>query len=462
MKLAAVGAVCGAGSGLFASVGSPPAASGPEGAGIALPGKLGGMTLAELREDYRHRLFDQYLPFWDKGGCDRQLGGFMCELNDDGSVANEEKYIWYQGRGVWVYAVLYNHFGRAPRWLEVARKGTEFMVEHMHAGDGRWYERVRRDGSGAKGLGNNVYGWLFAAAGLVQYAMATGEAKHLRLARQAILAAAEAYDDPGYLGGFVPGESFVDPPREGLRSQGHSMIFMWVLTQLLRLRDDSLLAELQAKHVDLIVNRFWNPDFGIANEYLKHNYARVPGAEGYMYTGHAIETLWMLADEALRLGDRGLLDTAMARLRRLVEMSWDYVFEGAGAEDFLVFATPEHGYGPKLSVKTMWAHCEILIGCMMMLEHTGHPWAPAWYDRVRAFTLRTMPVPGHGVWRQAVDRLGNDVQRIGFSKTRRCNFHQPRYLMLNLLSLDRMLARAGGSSASSSDGSAGLSSSRSR
>jgi len=418
-------------------------ASSPSRGGQVLPEMIAGMTLSQLRDDCHDRLFNQYLPFWDRGGYDKKLGGFMCELNDDGSVANDEKYIWYQGRGVWVYSFLYRHFGKDRRWLEVARRSKDFMVKHMYAGEGKWYERVRRDGTGAGGLGENVYGWLFAAAGLIQYAAATDDRKDLDLARRSILAAVRTYDDPGYLGGFTPGEGYVDPPKKGLRAQGHSMVIVWMLTQLLRYQDDPQLAELQSKHVDLIVNRFWNPDYGIVNEYLLHDYSRVPGLEGHMFAGHSLETLWMVADEALRTGDRKLFDTIKDRTGRLLEMCWDYVFEGWGSEDFLVFDTPKHCHGPKFLVKTMWAHCEILIACMMMLEYTGEHWTKQWYERARAFTLRTMPVPGHGVWRQAVDRLGKDLKRIGISSKRKGNFHQPRYLMLNLLSLQRMIDHHG-------------------
>ena len=49
------------------------------------------MTLEALRETYRRELFDVYLPFWEKGGYDRKLGGFMCELNDDGTVFSDLK-----------------------------------------------------------------------------------------------------------------------------------------------------------------------------------------------------------------------------------------------------------------------------------------------------------------------------------------------------------------------------------
>ena len=78
-----------------------------------------------------------------------------------------------------------------------------------------------------------------------------------------------------------------------------------------------------------------------------------------------------------------------------------------------------------------------------MLEYTGESWAKDWYDRARAFTLKTMPVPEHGVWRQAVDRFGKDVKRVGISTKRKDNFHQARMLMVNLLSLNRMIGNRG-------------------
>ena len=80
---------------------------------------------------------------------------------------------------------------------------------------------------------------------------------------------------------------------------------------------------------------------------------------------------------------------------------------------------------------------------MTILEYTGEVWAKEWYERVRAFTLRTMANTGHGVWRQAVDRFEDDIQRVGVSSKRKGNFHQPRCLMMNILSLQRMIDNRG-------------------
>ena len=203
-----------------------------------LPEKLAGMTLPQLRQDYHDRLFKRYLPFWDKGGYDRENGGVMCELNDDGSVAVDMKYIWYQGRAVWVYSYLYNNFGKDPRWLAMAKNIRDFMVRHMHVGGGRWNQEVRRDGTLISGVGKNIYGALFAAVGLVQYAQATGREEDLDLAELSINASMKTYDSPDYQAGSDASAADIKvdvADIRGLRPHGHSMCIVCTLTQLLSL-----------------------------------------------------------------------------------------------------------------------------------------------------------------------------------------------------------------------------------
>jgi len=314
----------------------------------------------------------------------------------------------------------------------------------MYAGGGKWYDKTRRNGTLIEGVGPVIFGWLFVAEGLTEYARATGNKKDLELAKESIRIAIKAYESPDY-NNLYSTFTVAKVPPQGLRSQGHSMVLLRVLTQLLTHDQDSELEAMVDEHVDAIMNRFWNPDYGIANEFLKHDYSRFPEYAGCMYTGHAIETYWMVMFEALRRKDRKLFDTAKDRLRRLVQLSWDYIFSGCASMDYLVFDLPDRSRGPKYEVKMMWTQCEILIGCMTALEYTGEVWAKEWYERARAFTFRTMPCEAPGVWRQAVDRFGKNHERKGLaiSTKRRGNYHQPRSMMLNLLSLERMLRNQG-------------------
>jgi mannose/cellobiose epimerase-like protein (N-acyl-D-glucosamine 2-epimerase family) len=437
-------------AGLSGAIGAEAAPPAPRGevkstAFTTLPEFIAGMTLQELRDDCHDRLFNQFLPFWDKGGYDLKYGGFMCLLNDDGTVQDDEKYIWYQGRAVWVYSFLYNNFGHDERWLDIARKTRDFMVNFMRAGKGRWYERVERDGRIKEGVNPNIYGAMFAAHGLAEFYKAARNPEDLELALETFHAAVKAYDDPGYTGSQVWANA-ISPdvfPKRGARDQGHSMVIINMLTDLLGHYSDSALEKIAVEHVDLVLNTFWNPDYGITNEYLRHDYSRIPGYEGHMFVGHCIETLWMIMFHSIRVRNGTIFYICKSRIRRFLEMAWDYVYGGCADENFYVLDIPGHRFGPSYDVKTMWAECEILIACMTVLEYTGDIWAKEWYERAREFTYRTIADTGIGVWRQAVNRYGENLVREGVSPYRKGNFHQPRSMMLNLLALERMIKNNG-------------------
>jgi hypothetical protein len=98
---------------------------------------------------------------------------------------------------------------------------------------------------------------------------------------------------------------------------------------MLEFRADPELQRVIDGAIDAVLNRFYNPDYCLNNELLNHDFTRPTGdLARFIYTGHSIETLWMLADEAVRRGDRQMLETAAARFRRHVEVAWDDVYGG--------------------------------------------------------------------------------------------------------------------------------------
>ena len=393
-----------------------------------------------LLSDCRYQLFERYLPFWENGGYDDENGGFMCYLYDDGSVENDRKDIWYQGRGIWVYSYIYNELDKDPKWLERARASRDFMVKHMYLGDGAWLDTVDRVGRPVDGIAidrsNNIYGALFAAVGLIQFAKATGNSEDLELAKLSLRKSVERYENSEYRGVVAPGVN-----EMGLRAQGHSFMMVWVIPQLLEIEADPWFEALAREHLDALGNKFWNAEYGISNEILFHDYSSVPSQATQMIPGHSIEAQWMCMEESLRIGDAMMYQTFKNRMRRLIEMSWDYPFGGTCDTGYSVLASQNRPAGPILDEKTMWAQSEVSIGCLMAYEQTGEPWALEWFDRSWAFLQRTM-VTECGVWRQAVDRQGGDKQREGISIYRRGNFHQPRCLSFLIKTLNCMIGRS--------------------
>ena len=410
-------------------------------------GTIAGMTIEELREEYRHRLLDRYLPFWDHGGYDEERGGVLCYLNDDGSVYDDEKPLWFQARAVFIYSLLYNEFGRNPRHLDIAQKTRDFIVRHMNAGGGNWYQRVRADGTLIGGIhddatGEWFYGMLYVVEGLAELYGATGNTADIDIVRETLHAALEAYEDPEYTGAWNYGSYPDDLSLTGFRVQSHSMAIIGVLNRLLSHIDDSALEKLQKEHVDLVMNTYYNPELGITNENLRHDFSRIEGHEDYMQPGHSLETLWIVMFEAIRTKNAPLFEEAASRFRRYLELGWDFVFEGFGDMHYRVFDGPVRTCEKMYETKSMWSHTELLIGLLHIYEYTGEPWAREWYERVRAYSIRTFETD-YGVWRLAVDRFGSEKKLRVYSAKRKENYHFPRQLIFNLLSLDRMIRNDG-------------------
>ena len=84
--------------------------------------EIAGKSLETLRDFHKRELFSEYIALWDKSGIDWQYGGLFPEANmegDPGKVTDKEMY--YQGRGLWVFSYIYNHFERHERHLKAAR-----------------------------------------------------------------------------------------------------------------------------------------------------------------------------------------------------------------------------------------------------------------------------------------------------------------------------------------------------
>ena len=173
------------------------------------------------------------------------------------------------------------------------------------------------------------------------------------------------------------------------------------------------------------------------NETLAHDYSRPDDAnESFIYLGHAIETLWMLLPEAMRRGDRALFDLAAERFRRHIEVSWDDVYGG--------FLRSLDVRGNFEYDKVLWLQEEVMVGCLILLEHTDWDWPAFWFERTFDYVEEKFSLKQHGFPLYSVngDRKMSFVEHV----TRKENYHHPRCVMRNLLALERMIERKGATS----------------
>ncbi|MGH9900753.1 MAG: AGE family epimerase/isomerase [Pyrinomonadaceae bacterium] len=403
--------------------------------------RLAGMSLLELRDMYRRDLFGDFLPFMDRYVIDHELGGFMCNADHHGVRANQNKSSWFEGRGIWVYSFLYNNLAGEKRYLDVARKSVGFVLRASPRGpEELWPKELTREGKPLTDADGEIYGDLFVAEGLAEYAKAAGEPKYWDMAKQIMLKCVRVYDRPDYRPAI--GRTYRGPdarPFPGARIQGVWMVLVRLATQMLEMRPDAEVEGVARRCVDAVMSHHYNPEFGLINELLNHDLSRP--ADEYaqlVYTGHCIENLWMLLHEAARLKNRALFDTLAGWFRRHVEVAWDDVYGGA----FRNLQNVERNVW--LTDKVLWLQEEVLIGSLFIVEHTGAQWAEDIFGKTYNYVVEKYPLKRHGspLWMYASDRR---VTFEAFSRMPRRveNFHHPRHLMLNLLSIDRMLKRGG-------------------
>jgi N-acylglucosamine 2-epimerase len=402
---------------------------------------LAGMSLTQLRNKYRAVLFEDFLPFMDRYVIDHEYGGFRCNTDHHGLRANDKKTSWFEGRGIWVYAFLYNHLAREERYLEVARRSLELILKAKLADDeDLWPKELSREGKPLAPAEGEIYGDLFIAEGLAEYSKAAAAPKYWDMAKQLLLKCIRLYDRPDYRPNI--GQTYLGSearPFAGARIQGVWMVLVRVATQMLKMREDAEIAQVAERCVDAVIDYHYNPEFGLNNELINHDLSRPDNEYAQLvYTGHAIETLWMLLDEAVRRKDRKLFETSAERFRRHVEVAWDDVYGGVFRNLMNV------GQNLWTLDKVLWAQEEVLIGSLIVIEHSGAQWARDWFARTWRYVQEKFPLKKYGspIWMYAGNRKV-EFEEFKTRPKRIENFHHPRHLMLNLLSLERMIKRNG-------------------
>src|SRR5512137_2707766 len=153
---------------------------------------------AQLAALYRDTLLGDVIPFWLRHGLDHEHGGFLTALDRDGSVLDTDKSVWFQGRGAWMFATLYNTVERRAEWLGAARSCIEFSRRHCFSPEGKMWFTVTREGRPLR-MRRYVFSEAFAAIANAAYAKATGEARAAEDA-QTVFAAYLRYSfEPGVM-----------------------------------------------------------------------------------------------------------------------------------------------------------------------------------------------------------------------------------------------------------------------
>src|SRR6476620_8311397 len=63
--------------------------------------------LVSLYNFYTDQLLNDTAPFWFPRSFDEEHGGFLLMRDADGSLIDDDKAVWIQGRATWILSTLY-------------------------------------------------------------------------------------------------------------------------------------------------------------------------------------------------------------------------------------------------------------------------------------------------------------------------------------------------------------------
>src|SRR5690606_30601237 len=270
----------------------------------------------------------------------------------------------------------------------------------------------------------------FVAEGLAEFSIATNNDSYWEKSKEILLNCVDIYDSSGYLYKleYSPVSSFTHAERV----LGHWMIMLRLSTNLLKGRNDVEVEKVSTRCLDALMNHHYYTEFNLMIEVLNHDLSHPKGElSQFVYIGHAIESLWMVMDEALRRNDQSLFKLAADRFKFHVEVAWDDVYGG-------VFHCLNHVNENRwLMDKVLWAQKEVLVGLILLIEKGNDPWAIEWFEKIYTYVIETYPLKkyGYSLWNIGGNRKMDFVEQ----GVRIENYHQPRHLMLNILCIKNII-----------------------
>src|SRR6185312_9848009 len=145
-------------------------------------------TYLQTQSDfYKNQLLNDTIPFWFQKSIDKEYGGFLLMRDRDGSLLDDDKAVWIQGRATWLLATLYNTVEQkkdpiAIGWLDGAKKGVDFLLNHCFDTDGQMFFHVTRDGKPIRKR-RYYFSETFAVIAFAAYAKASGDEEMAMRAR---------------------------------------------------------------------------------------------------------------------------------------------------------------------------------------------------------------------------------------------------------------------------------------
>jgi N-acylglucosamine 2-epimerase len=385
--------------------------------------------LEQLKLFYADQLLTSTVPFWFPRSYDEQYGGFLLMRDADGSLIDDDKAVWIQGRATWLLATLFNTVESRPEWLQWASGGYDFLNKHCFDTDGRMFFHVTRDGRPLRKR-RYFFSETFYVIAAAAYAKASGDKKAAAAARD-IFGKCIAYASTP---GLLPSKFTDTRPAKGI---GVPMIMINTAQQLRDTVGDERCDEWIMKWIREIESDFVKHDIHCVMEQVAPDGSIIDHIDGRtLNPGHAIEGAWFILQEArYRNNDPALIDLGCKMIDYMWERGWDEAYGGLFYfRD--VYGKPVQEYWQDM--KFWWPHNEVIIATLMAYLMTGEERYADMHRKVHGYAYAKFHDKVQGEWFGYLHRDGSLAQTAK-GNLFKGPFHLPRQEWFCMQLLDQYL-----------------------
>ncbi|MBK8518791.1 MAG: AGE family epimerase/isomerase [Saprospiraceae bacterium] len=372
--------------------------------------------LKEYKEFYSNQLLKDTVPFWFPRSFDEENSGFLLMRDADGSLIDDDKAVWIQGRATWMLATLYNTVEKKKEWLDGAKLGYDFLNKHCFDDDGQMFFHVTRDGKPIRKR-RYFFSETFYVIAAAAYSKASGDEEAGQKAKFIFCKCIEYANTKGLLQ-----PKFTNTrPSKGI---GVPMIMINTAQQLRGTIGDPRCDEWINKWIAEIEEDFVKDDIKCVMEQVAPDGSIIDHIDGRtLNPGHAMEGAWFILHEAkYRNNDQKLIELGCKMLDYMWERGWDE--EHGGILYFCdVYNKPVQEYWQDM--KMWWPHNEVIIATMLAYLMTGNDEYAKMHKLVHDYAYKHFHDKQHGEWFGYLHRDGTLAQAAK-GNLYKGPFHLPR------------------------------------
>ncbi|WP_346859600.1 AGE family epimerase/isomerase [uncultured Draconibacterium sp.] len=382
---------------------------------------------------------ENILEFWSAKTIDKQAGGFVGQIDQDGTIAiNASKGVVLNARLLWTFSAAYRIIG-SEKLESLANRAYEYLLNYAwDKENGGLYWELDFEGNPVN-TRKQAYAQGFGIYALSEYYMATGNSKSLEYAKKLYSILENHFLDEEN-GGYIEALDKDWKPMADMRlsekdanfpkSMNTHLHILEPYTNLYRAWKTDELRSKIAHILDVFQNRIINPETGHFTLFFEMDWTRRCDIVSY---GHDIEGAWLLHEAAHEIEDAERIKTIQKSALRLVNVTLN---EGTDTDGSLFYERDgEH----LVSDKHWWPQAEAMVGLMDAWEISGEKKYLEEIVRVWEFIKENIIDYENGEWFGRVDRKNEPVQsedKVGFWK---CPYHNTRAMIEMMIRIQKAL-----------------------